>query len=71
LLAAMLVPVAALAQAPVVKTAPWVASNPIIPHDTWSRKQITLKGTPDVQGANILYTWDFGDGSPAVTGTGR
>jgi len=67
-LAAMLVPVAAVAQAPVVKTVPWVASNPLIPHDTWSGKQITLKGTANVQGANIQYTWDFGDGSPVATG---
>ena len=67
LLAATLVPVAALAQTPGVKTVPWVASNPLIPHDSWSGKQVTLKGTPDVQGASILYTWDFGDGSPAAS----
>jgi peptidoglycan hydrolase-like protein with peptidoglycan-binding domain len=54
---------------PVVKTVPWVGSQPLIPHDTWSGKAITLKGTSDVQGANIQYTWDFGDGSPAETGT--
>ena len=54
---------------PVVKTVPWVSTNPLIPHDTWSGKSITLKGTADVQGANIQYTWDFGDGSPVATGT--
>lgn len=54
---------------PDAKTVPWVAGNPLIPHDTWSGKQITLKGTSDVQGANIQYTWDFGDGSPVVNGT--
>jgi hypothetical protein len=54
---------------PVVKTVPWVAANPLIPHDTWSGKEITLKGTSDVQSAGIQYTWDFGDGSPVVTGT--
>lgn len=54
---------------PVVKTVPWVGSQPLIPHDTWSGKVVTLKGTSDVQGANILYSWDFGDGSPPATGT--
>jgi hypothetical protein len=63
--------VSTIAQAapPVVKTVPWVSSNPLIPHDTWSGKTITLKGTSDVYGANIKYTWDFGDGSPVATGT--
>jgi hypothetical protein len=54
---------------PVVKTVPWAANNPLIPHDTWSGKTITLKGTSSVQGANIQYFWDFGDGSPVATGT--
>jgi len=54
---------------PVVKTVPWVATNSLIPHDTWSGRQVTLKGTADVQGANIQYAWDFGDGSPVATGT--
>ena len=58
----------ALAANPVVKTVPWVANNSLIPHDTYLNKQITLKGTSDVQGASIQYTWDFGDGSPVVTG---
>lgn len=58
----------ALAAPPVVKTVPWVATNPLIPHDTWSGKTITLKGTSDVQGSNIQYTWDFGDGSSVATG---
>ena len=57
------------AAAPVVKTVPWVATNPLIPHDTWSGKTTTLKGTTDVQGAGFTYTWDFGDGSPVATGT--
>lgn len=54
---------------PVVKTVPWVANNPLIPHDTWSGKTITLKGTSSVQGATIQYAWDFGDGSPVATGS--
>lgn len=54
---------------PVVKTVPWVASNPLIPHDTWSGKVVTLKGTCDQQGAGFTYTWDFGDGSAVAAGT--
>jgi PKD repeat protein len=59
----------AQAAPPVVKTVPWVASNPLIPHDTWSGAQITLKGTSDMQGATITYIWDFGDGSAPAAGT--
>ncbi|MFB3827547.1 MAG: PKD domain-containing protein [Bryobacteraceae bacterium] len=51
-----------LAAPPVVKVVPWVPSNPTIPHDTWSGKTITLKGTANMQGAGINYVWDFGDG---------
>ncbi|WP_207173288.1 putative Ig domain-containing protein [Halochromatium glycolicum] len=40
----------------------------MIPHDTWDGKEVTLKGTSDVAGDNIEYTWDFGDGGFA-TGT--
>src|SRR3990172_9605023 len=54
---------------PVVKTVPWLATNPLIPHDTWSGKSITLKGTSDQQAANFEWTWDFGDGTPVATGT--
>jgi len=61
--------VTAFAVPPVVKTVPWVASNPLIPHDTWSGKSIRLKGTCDMQGATIQYTWDFGDGTPVAIGT--
>lgn len=64
-----LIPGLALAVQPVVKTVPWVATNPLIPHDTWSGKSIRLKGTADVQGANFQYSWDFGDGSPVAVGT--
>ena len=62
-------PGVALAADPVVKTVPWVATNPLIPHDILSGRMTWLKGTADVQGANIRYTWDFGDGSPVATGT--
>lgn len=53
---------------PVVKTVPWVASNPLIAHDTWSGKTITLKGTSDVDGGAIEYAWDPGDGSAPYLG---
>lgn len=62
------VSVPAYAAPPVVKTVPWVATNPLIPHSTYSGKSIRLKGTADVQGTNIQYTWDFGDGSPVASG---
>ncbi|GAM10017.1 amylopullulanase [Geobacter sp. OR-1] len=64
-----LLPLTAFAAAPEVKTVPWVATNTLIPHDTYSGKAIFLKGTSDVQGANIKYIWDFGDGSPVATST--
>ncbi|HRD94879.1 MAG TPA: PKD domain-containing protein [Rubrivivax sp.] len=53
---------------PVVKTVPWVASNPVIPHTSWSGKQITLKGTSDLAGGNIQYRWNPGDGSADKVG---
>lgn len=68
-LAALLLPAAAMAAPPVVKTVPWVATNPLIAHDTYAGKAVTLKGTSDVQGANITYRWAFGDGTPDATGT--
>lgn len=59
----------AVAAPPVVKTVPWVATNPLIPHDTYAGKAIRLKGTSDVAGTNIHYSWDFGDGSAPLGGT--
>lgn len=59
----------ALAVMPTVKVVPWVPSDPLIPHDTYSGKVITLKGTSDVSGANIQWIWDFGDGSAPASGT--
>jgi hypothetical protein len=53
---------------PDVKTVPWVAANPLIPHTTVVGKSIRLKGTANVQGANFQYSWDFGDGTPVSTG---
>src|ERR1044072_2280814 len=65
----VLCPAAAFAAVPVVKTVPWVATNPLIPHDTYAGKAITLKGTSDLAGATIQYSWDFGDGTAVQTGT--
>ena len=48
---------------PVVKTVPWVAGNPGIPHDTIHGRAITVKATTDVSGTNYQYMWDFGDGT--------
>ena len=55
---------------PIVSTVPWVASNPLIPHDIFSGESTRLKGTAsDVDAGTLTYTWDFGDGSPVVSGT--
>lgn len=62
-IATLVVPGVAAAAPPVVKTVPWVATNALIPHDTWSGKSIRLKGTTNVQGAPWVYSWDFGDGT--------
>jgi hypothetical protein len=62
----------AYAVQPVVKTVPWVATNSLIPHDTWDGKEITLKGTSNVDvsdSPNIEYMWEFDDGSAPVTGS--
>ncbi|MBI4904573.1 MAG: hypothetical protein HY820_13105 [Acidobacteria bacterium] len=65
----------AMAVKPVVKVVPWDPNNPLTPHDTYSGKMITLKGTSDVPSYDwnpflddFEYTWDFGDGTPAQTG---
>lgn len=65
--ALVMLPGAAFAVQPVVKSVPWVVSNPLIPHDTVSGVAHTVKGTANVQGA-FTYVWDFGDGSPVATG---
>ena len=65
---AMLAPSQLLAIVPVVKTVPWDPANFAAPHFTYAGKAITLKGTSNQQGANFVYDWDFGDGSPHATG---
>jgi hypothetical protein len=47
----------------------WFTGSPIVPHDACSGVATVVKGTSDVSGANIQYTWDFGDGSAVATGT--
>ena len=66
--AALLVPALVFAAPPVVKTVPWVPTDPLVPHDTYPGKSVRLKGTSDLFGAGITYEWDFGDGSPLATG---
>lgn len=56
---------------PVVVCVPATGLNPSVPHDTWSELEITLKGTahdPDGDATLDSYQWDFGDGSPVVSG---
>jgi hypothetical protein len=56
---------------PVVVCVPATALNPSVPHDTWSGLEITLKGIahdPDGDATLVSYQWDFGDGSPVVSG---
>jgi len=58
----------AVAAAPVVKTVPWVATNPLIPHDTYAGKSITLKVRPTSKGRHPIYV-GLWDGTPVATGT--
>jgi PKD repeat protein len=57
---------------PEVVCVPASALNPAVAHDTWSGRQIALKGTahdPEGDGTLATYEWDFGDGSPVEAGT--
>ncbi|WP_200343556.1 PKD domain-containing protein [Halochromatium glycolicum] len=52
--------------APDVVTVPWVAGDPLAPHETYNGKAIHLKGI--VRDADpVEFEWSFGDG----TGSGR
>ncbi|RRS35282.1 MAG: hypothetical protein NV67_11010 [Gammaproteobacteria bacterium (ex Lamellibrachia satsuma)] len=52
---------------PNVITVPWVAHDPITPHETYNGRQIHLKGIVRDADAHT-FQWDFGDGtSSAVT----
>ena len=68
-LAAAIAAIPAISEAVEVKTVPWVAANPLVPHDIVSGAAHTLKGTSDVQGATIQSEWDPGDGSAPIGGT--
>ncbi|MFH1562769.1 MAG: PKD domain-containing protein [Nitrospirota bacterium] len=46
---------------------PWYNSSNA--HQTWSGKEIILKGTCKGGTGTLKYEWDFGDGKQAVTGT--
>ncbi len=57
---------------PNVVCVPWVGDKALIPHEAWSGREITLKGTahdPDGDHELSTYGWDFGDGSPVVSGS--
>ncbi|MEM7000739.1 MAG: PKD domain-containing protein, partial [Pseudomonadota bacterium] len=50
---------------PDVLTVPWVAFDPIAPHETYNGKAIHLKGI--VRDADaVTYQWDFGDGTQSA-----
>ena len=52
----------------VVKTVPWIPSNPASPHTVISGVPATLAGSVSVGTStdSFTYTWDFGDGSMAT-----
>jgi hypothetical protein len=58
------------ANAQVVETIPWDEANPTAPHTAIANTVITLGGifipAAGKTGDSYTYTWNFGDGSPAV-----
>ncbi|WP_026840924.1 PKD domain-containing protein [Citrifermentans bremense] len=55
---------------PVVSCVPWQFSGVNeMPHDTWSGKEITLKGVAWSLHPPLTYRWEFGDTTPDATGT--
>ncbi|MCB1849724.1 MAG: PKD domain-containing protein [Gammaproteobacteria bacterium] len=53
---------------PDVITVPWVAHDPITPHETYNGKQIHLKGIVRDLDAET-FQWDFGDGTSSAVMT--
>ena len=62
---ALLVFAAAASAQPQSICVPWQPSDQTITHYTYSGAEITIKGI--ARGGATQYTWDFGDGSPAVS----
>ncbi|MBC8165134.1 MAG: PKD domain-containing protein, partial [Bryobacteraceae bacterium] len=58
----------AYAVVPVIKTVRAAAADPLRPHPGYPGKTLILKATANAGGAPMSYDWDFGDGSPHVTG---
>ncbi len=53
-----------------VRTVPWqIIGNFEVPHDVISGKPTKLKAVASAAALPVNYTWDFGDGSPTVSGT--
>ncbi len=53
-----------------VRTVPWqIIGNFEVPHDVISGKPTKLKAVASAAALPVNYTWDFGDGSPMVSGT--
>lgn len=52
---------------PRVLTVPASAVDGARPHEAYSSRRITLKGTSSLQGQDIRATWDFGDGTQPST----
>ncbi len=55
---------------PLVVAVPWrIVGDVELPHETWTNRTITLKAVAENVATPFDWRWDFGDGSPAVTGT--
>ena len=65
----VLVPAAAFAAPPVVKTVPADPNNALSLHDVISGRPTTLKGAADAACAGVCtWVWDPGDGSATISG---
>ncbi len=54
----------------IVRCIPWqIVGDKELPHETWTDKEITLKAVANTAALPLEYTWDFGDGSPTMSGT--